>query len=185
MTYYKTVTLKDGRECVLRNGTEKDGAALLYIFNLTHGQTDFLLSYPDESAYTADEEAEFLKARTASEREIELLAEIGGQIVGSAGIGAAGQRRKVRHRAEFGISVDMAYRGLGVGRALTEACVECARAAGYSQLELEVVAENGRAVSLYEKCGFVEFGRNPRGFLSDIGKYQEVVHMRLELDRAE
>ena len=33
-------------------------------------------------------------------------------------------------------------RGIGIGRALTEACIECARAAGYVQLELEAVAEN-------------------------------------------
>ncbi len=36
MNYYNTITLKDGRTCVLRNGTAEDGQALLDIFNLTH-----------------------------------------------------------------------------------------------------------------------------------------------------
>ena len=40
MEYRKTVRLKDGRECVLRHGTEGDGAAALEIFLLTHRQTD-------------------------------------------------------------------------------------------------------------------------------------------------
>ena len=74
------------------------------------------------------------------------------------------------------------YWGLGIGRALTEACIECAKAAGYAQLELSVVAENDRAVALYESVGFVEFGRNPMGFKSRLSGYQELVDMRLELE---
>lgn len=49
------------------------------------------------------------------------------------------------------------------------------------QLELEVVAENERAVALYQKLGFVEFGRNPMGFYSRRGVYQTVISMRLVL----
>ena len=45
--------------------------------------------------------------------------------------------------------------GLGIGRALTEACIECAKAAGFSQLELDVVAANTAALRLYESVGFV------------------------------
>ena len=59
--------------------------------------------------------------------------------------------------------------------------IECAKDAGYTQLELNVVAENERAVSLYKKMGFVEYGRNPRGFNSRVSGYQEVVYMLLEL----
>ena len=58
--------------------------------------------------------------------------------VGIAGIGAIGTKYKVRHRAEFGISVAKEYWGLGIGKALMTACIECARAAGYIQLELKI-----------------------------------------------
>ena len=64
---------------------------------------------------------------------------------------------------------------------MTEACIRCAREAGYTQLELTVVADNERAVALYEKAGFVEYGRNPRGFRSRTAGFQELVFMRLEL----
>ena len=181
MEYKKTITLKDGRTCILRNGTEKDGRAALDIFLLTHEQTDNLLSYPDESGITAEQEAEFLKSRTESAREIELLAEVDGAVAGLAGIDAMGSLDKIRHRADFGISIDQAYWGLGIGRALTEACIECAKKAGYEQLELNVVAENTRAIAMYKKAGFAEFGRNPRGFKSRTSGYQELVLMRLEL----
>lgn len=182
MEYRKTITLKDGRECVLRNGTEQDGQAVFDIFNLTHAQTDYLLSYPEENSCDAEQEAQFLRKKTESRNEIEILAEIDGRIVGMAGIESVGAKEKVRHRAEFGISVDKAFWGRGIGRGLTEACVECAKKAGYAQLELDVVAENRNAVSLYESVGFTEYGRNPRGFRSRRAGWQELVLMRLELN---
>ena len=153
MEYHKTITLKDGRACTLRNGTAEDGQALLKIFNLTHTQTDYLLTYPEEHSYTAEDEAELLRRKTDSADEIELL----------------------------GISVDKAHWGLGIGRALTEGCIECARTAGYVQLELEAVAENKSALALYRSVGFQEYGRNPKGFRSRLTGWQELVLMRLEL----
>ena len=182
MKYNRTITLKDGRTCILRNGTEQDGQALLDIYILTHAQTDYLLSYPDETAMTAEQEAQFLKEKTDRPNEIEMLAEVDGTVVGSAGIRCVGKKDKVKHRAEFGISVDKAYWGLGIGRALTEACIECARAAGYVQLELEAVAENKNALALYKSAGFAEYGRNPKGFRSRLTGWQELVLMRLDLD---
>ena len=174
MEYRETITLKDGRTCILRNGTVEDGKAVLDNFILTHEQTDNLLSYPDESDITAEQESE-------SACEIEILAEVDGVVAGLAGIDQVGSKYKVRHRADFGISVDQAYWGYGIGRALLEACIECAKKAGYEQMELSVVAENRRAIDMYEKAGFVEFGRNPRGFKSRMSGYQELVYMRLEL----
>ena len=181
MEYHIIITLKGGRACTLRNGTAEDGQALLDLFNLTHTQTDYLLSYPEESTHTVQQEADFLKQKTESADEIELLAELDGKVVGSAGISCVGRKEKIRHRAEFGISVDKAYWGLGIGRALTEACIECAGAAGYVQLELEAVAENKSALALYRSVGFQEYGRNPKGFRSRLTGWQEVVLMRQEL----
>ncbi len=89
---------------------------------------------------------------------------------------------KVKHRAEFGIAIDKNYWGIGIGQALTAACISFSNDAGYSQLELEVVSDNEGAISLYRKMGFIEFGRNPRGFISRFQGWQELVSMRLELN---
>ena len=183
MIYNKRIFLKDGRECILRNGEQSDGAAVYELFNLTHGETDYLLSYPDENSFNAEQEGQFLKEKTDSPNEIEIIAVIDGKIVGMAGFEAIGTKFKVKHRADFGISVIRDCWSLGVGRALTEACIECAKEAGYAQLELEAVAENDHALALYKSVGFVEFGRNPKGFRSRLsGDYQELVSMRLDLD---
>ena len=181
MVYNSMITLKDGRRCVLRNAAAADGEAVFDVFNRTHAETDYLLSYPDENSYDPEQEAQFLQEKTDSPQEIEILALVEGKAAGVAGIEAVGTKHKVRHRAEFGISILREYWGLGLGRALTDACIRCAREAGYLQLELNAVAENERAISLYRSVGFEEFGRNPRGFRSRSSGFQEVVYMLLRL----
>ena len=124
-----------------------------------------------------------LKNKSSSVREVELVAEVNGVIAGTAGVDSVRAAEKTRHRASFGISIDQAWWGLGIGRGLTEACIQCAKNAGYSQLELEVVADNKRALGLYPSVGFVEYGRNPKGFRSRMNGWQEIVLMRLELEK--
>ena len=181
MQYEQKVILKNGKEALIRNGVGFDGAAVFENFNLTHAETDYLLSYPDENSYDPEQEARFLEEKTDSPNEIELIAVIDGKVAGTAGIEAVGKKYKVKHRAEFGISVLREYWGLGLGKALAKACIQCARDAGYVQLELNAVAENKRAMSLYRSLGFEEFGRNPRGFHSRLSGYQELVYMLLKL----
>ena len=181
MEYGQKIILKNGKEAYLRNGVAADGTAVMEVFQATHAETDFLLSYPEENSFDAEQEAQFLQEKTESAKEIEIIALADGRVVGTAGIEALGAKYKVRHRAEIGISVLKEYWGLGLGRALMEACIQCAREAGYAQLELDVVADNARALELYQKLGFVEYGRNPRGFRSRGTGFQELVLMRLEL----
>lgn len=181
MHYCKTVQLKDGKECTLRNAEGTDAKAFLDYFLLCHAETDYLTTYPDETSQDLEKVAARLSAAAESASGIEILAVVNGKVAGSAGIGMVKDRDKTRHRADFGISVLQDYWRNGIGSALTEACIECARNAGFLQLELEAVSENDSAIRLYQKYGFVEYGRNPKGFLTRTGKWQELVLMRLEL----
>ena len=181
MRYAETVILTDGVEFLVRNAVASDARALRETMQRTHAQTDYLLSYPDEQSVDDEQEARSLEETERSGNEVELVAIIDGRIVGSAGVSAVRSRRKVAHRARVGISILKEYWGMGIGRVLMEASIDCARQAGYTQLELEVVADNQRAVSLYRRAGFEEYGRNPRGYRSTTVGYQELVHMRLEL----
>lgn len=181
MKYEQWVVLKNSKKALIRNGNASDGLAVYEVFNLTHAETDYLLSYPDENSFDPEQEAYFLEEKAESPNETELIAIIDGKVAGIAGIEAVGKKYKVKHRAEFGISVLKKYWGIGLGKALTNACIQCAKNAGYDQLELNVVADNERAMSLYRSLGFEEFGRNPRGFNSQTSGYQELVYMMLKL----
>ena len=181
MLYHKTVELKNGKECLLRNAEGTDAEGFLEYFIKAHGETDYLTTYPDETGNDLGRMSERLSSTAQSDGGIEIVAIVDGKIGGSAGINILNPRDKTKHRAEFGISVLKDYWELGIGNALTAACIECARAAGYLQLELDVVSDNESAVKLYMKHGFIEYGRNPRGFRNRVGKWQELVLMRLEL----
>lgn len=82
---------------------------------LTYDQTDYLLTYSDETHFNEVQEGEFLKKKHERDREA------------------------------------------------------------------QIVSDNERDVSLYRKIGFTEYWRDPRGFLSRMGEFQELISMQLEL----
>lgn len=181
MHYEKTINLKDGRRCLIRNATAHDAEDILLNLKKVHEETNFLLTYPDEKRFSIEEEKSFLSQKEESAAEVQLCALVGDVIVGLAGVSAIGAMEKISHRAELGVSIEKDFWHLGIGSALTAACIDCATKAGFRQLELEVVGDNRNAIDLYKKMGFVEYGRNPRGFASRKSDYQELILMRLEL----
>ena len=70
MKYDQKIILKNGDEAWLRNGDASDGDAVYGIFNLTHAETDYLLSYPDENSFDPEQEAQFLEEKTNSSRRV-------------------------------------------------------------------------------------------------------------------
>ena len=86
MKYSKIITLKNGKEALLRNGEFADGEAFFVNFNETHAETDYLLTYPDENSLEAEQEAEFLKEKAESSNEVHIVALVDGVVVGTAGI---------------------------------------------------------------------------------------------------
>ena len=132
MRYAETVLLKGGVELLVRNAVASDARALRDIMQRTHAETDYLLSYPDEQSADDEQEARSLVETERSDNEVELVAVVDGRIVGSAGVTAVGGRRKVAHRARFGISVLTEHWGMGIGRVLMESCIDSARRAGYT-----------------------------------------------------
>ncbi|MFE3993083.1 GNAT family N-acetyltransferase [Streptomyces goshikiensis] len=81
------------------------------------------------------------------------------------------------------LAVDFAAQGRGVGRALTAALVEDARAAGIEVLTLDVRGDNANALALYRSLGFSEYGRLP-GFVAVGERRYDKVFFMLYLRRA-
>ena len=61
MRYAKTVELKGGVELLVRNAVASDARALRETTQLTHAETDYLLSYPDEQSSDDEQEARSLE----------------------------------------------------------------------------------------------------------------------------
>ncbi len=67
-------------------------------------------------------------------------------------------------------------RDRGVGEQLVRHCQAKGKELGYRILQFNaVVAENHRALHLYQKCGFVRLGIIPGGFLYKDGRYVDIV----------
>lgn len=86
----------------------------------------------------------------------------------------------VRHRGRVGMGLLPAYRGQGLGRALLSTCLAKAGIQGITRVELEVRADNERAIRLYEKCGFATDVVKRQGMCFD-GVYYSVLEMSLIL----
>lgn len=131
------------------------------------------LPYPSVAAW-----AERLKTPPSDgSLDLFLIAERGGEAVGSAGLHPAGPRLRRRHVALLGISVVGPAQGQGVGTALMQALVDYAD--GWAQIlriELNVYADNHRAIGLYRRFGFELEGTHRAYALRD-GVYVDSLSM--------
>jgi L-phenylalanine/L-methionine N-acetyltransferase len=112
----------------------------------------------------------------AAGHDLQLVAELGGAVVGSAGLHPVPKLRR-RHVAMMGISVAAAAQGQGVGTALMQAL--CDYADNWAQLlriELTVFTDNTRAIALYQRFGFVHEGTH-RAYALRAGLYADVHSM--------
>ncbi len=176
----RTVTLKDGRTCVLRPTSPEDSEAMIEYMKQTAGETPFLLRYPDEVQFTPEGERELLGRILDDPGQVMMVAIVDGQVAGNASVSGIGTKRKIRHRCSLAIALYQAYWGLGIGTAMIGYLTELARQMGFSQIDLEVVAENEQARALYRKCGFTETGRRARALRFDDGsEHDEILMVKL------
>jgi len=89
-------------------------------------------------------------------------------LVGTVGLDFE-SRIKARHKALLiGMMVAPASRGRGIGHGLVLAALAQARLRpGVVLVQLTVTETNRQARTLYERCGFVEFGVEPKAIVVD------------------
>ena len=169
----ETLTLRDGRELIIRSVEPEDAAGMLRYMKIMLGETPFLLRTPEEFSYTPEQEAQILAGRRNDPRSLMLVAEIGGQIIASADVCSHGAKSRVQHRAELGISVRKDYWRQGIGSALMERLIALANQSGFEQIELTVESKNQRALRLYHRNGFIVYGTRPHGMKYPDGSYDQ------------
>ena len=159
----------------LRTPMETDAQAMIDMMLGCYAETEFLSSTPEEFQVSVEDEIRFMKLFELSERECMISAFVDGKLVGNVSIRQVGGLRRVRHRANLGICVLKDYWGRGVGSMLMDAAIQTALSVGYAQMELQVASDNERAIGLYQRFGFEEYGRCPKalkregGFADEIG----------------
>ena len=130
----------------------EDAAALLEYLKIIGGETNNLSFGPEGVPLSVEAEEAYLRAQEGSADNVQYLARVDGEIIGTASLNRKPGR--MRHRGVFGISLKRAWWGCGAASALTEAVLAFARENGFAQLDIEVRSDNVRAIRLYEKFGF-------------------------------
>jgi len=99
-----------------------------------------------------------------------------GKIAGSACLTPRRMDCKQAHVAEFGISIAKEFWGRHIGGKAIDFIVRKGRERGIKRIEFEVVADNLRAMRLYEKKGFRKEGLK-KNSLKINGRYHDTVVM--------
>lgn len=108
---------------------------------------------------------------------IQFMAVEAGKVVGWADIFPS-WAHAVAHCGSLGMGVLVEHRGRGIGRRLLEACLAKAWAKGLTRIELEVRADNERAIRLYKAAGFTQEAVKRQAMRFD-GVYFDALQMSL------
>ena len=156
----KPVLLKDGTQAVLRGLRPGDGEAMLRFLKKTRGESEFLMLYPEEITQTVEQEENWIRRKLEDPNAWMIICEVNGEMVGVCEI-FRNRGIKVRHRGILAVAVVKDFWRQGIGTVFFEEMEAVARQNGITQMELEVVEGNERAMALYEKQGFAVTGTIP------------------------
>ena len=154
--------LKDGRSALIRSPRDEDIPGMLDYLNISAGETEFILRYPEECGkYTPEGEKALFDRVNAAGNEAMLVCLVEGRVAGNSQI-MWSRAIKTRHRASVAIALLKEYWGQGIGTRMFREMIRIAEEnENILQMELEFIEGNPRARALYEKMGFRLTGVRP------------------------
>lgn len=177
----RKLALRNGQELIVSRATENDAKELIELMKIMDGETKFLAREPEEFKLTIEQEVSFLNSINNNPNAMFIVAELDGIIVGNCSVSRISNTLRYRHRASMGIAVRKSNWGLGIGREMMHSCIVWCEKNGIEQLELEVVSENTRAISMYESIGFIRHGIKKNALKYSNGEYADEYFMILDL----
>ena len=171
-------TLGNGQVLIIREAVDDDAPQALSFVEATAHESDFLTFGPGEFGHTEAQERAFIRACAGSRHHLFIVGLIDDTIVSLLHF-TSGERPRLRHTGEFGLSVRRSYWGMGIGSLMLDTLVAWAQAGGaVTKINLRVRADHDRALALYVQKGFVEEGRITRAVRQG-GVYYDHVWMGL------
>lgn len=173
----KTIFLKNGTECTLRNPRESEAVQFTAHLRRVAGETHFLARYEEEVVTPSERQAQIIREALECDDRMLLAVWINDRPIGSIGVNRVSPHIKMQHRAQLGISIERAYWNMGLGTILIKEALEAAREMGCEQVELGVYSDNERARALYRKLGFEEWGVVRNAYRLKGGAYCDEIMM--------
>ncbi|MDD4027203.1 MAG: GNAT family N-acetyltransferase [Candidatus Shapirobacteria bacterium] len=159
-----TATTKTGKTVSFRYPTIADAEILKNYINKISAEKSFITFQGEQQ--TLEEEIKWLKEKIeliTKDECVFIMAFIDNKLVASSEITLKNLVKK--HIGSFGITVDIDYRGEGIGKTLMELVIKesIKKIKQLKIIELEVFGDNSIAQNLYKKMGFIKYGRLPNG----------------------
>ena len=156
---------------VIRSFEPADAAAISEVFG-TVGTVEGTLQLPDMPIASRVEYLQKIEPTGCK-----LVAVSGGRIVGCAALHPVSASLRRSHARVLGIGILPQWQRRGIGRRLMERLLDWADNWGHVlRVELQVHADNERAIALYRSLGFVEEGRH-RAYALKNGRYVDSFSM--------
>jgi L-phenylalanine/L-methionine N-acetyltransferase len=167
------LVLKDGRRVRLRpyEASDKEGLVAMYA---GLSEESLRWSMPPYNRQRIERWTSNL------ENSIILVARDAERVVGHLQI-AIGTSPPFREMGDLFIYLHQDYQKVGLGAALMREAVKAARERRLHRIELTVVADNHRAIRLYEKVGFQREGLKRENYRGEDGKYHDEIIMGIIL----
>ena len=173
MTEAKPVVLKDGRKVRIRTYEADDKEGLVSMYSGLSRES-LRWSMPPYNRQRIERWTSNLA------NSIILIAHDKDKIVGHLQI-SIGTSPPFREMGDLFIYLHQDYQNLGLGGTLMSEAIRLASERHMHRVELTVVADNHRAVRLYEKLGFQREGLKRENYFAEDGKYHDEIIMGILL----
>jgi ribosomal protein S18 acetylase RimI-like enzyme len=168
---------RTGKEIVVRYPEMDDLEKMLDFINTVSDEKTFI-TYQGEHE-TLESEKKFLQStldQIQNKKTVHLLAFHNDALVGSSDIRLMEKTEK--HLGIFGLIIKNNFRNDGIGKILAELTEKEAKneLPDLKIITLKVYAKNSIAKNLYDKMGFIEYGRLPNGIIRE-GAFDDTIFM--------
>jgi len=162
---------RDSKRIVVRRVTRRDIKGIVRLWQALADERRYIAT----ERVTVEQKNRWVKS-IHDRAVLWVIAEIEGNLAGSLSLARDRDSEKTKHLRNLAIGVARQYRGIGVATALMNFGIRWARQRKVKKIALTVFSTNWKAISLYNKFGFVAEGTRKRQFLIH-GKYVDEIMM--------
>ena len=165
--------LKNGKKAIIRKPKVEDAEAIINVITVADTETLFLARNPGEFCTPVEREKQIIETVLADNDVEWFVAEYDNKVVGQCSVGLVRRNVRYRHRAEVAFVILKDYCNLGIGGRMMEECIKWCKEHGVTQLELDVVKNNDRAIKMYQNFGFEIIGTRENALKYQDGTYAD------------
>jgi RimJ/RimL family protein N-acetyltransferase len=160
----------------IRYGAPSDAEQIILHTKSVLKENPFVMGTALEE-FSVSVEDERRRINNHSEKELLLVAEVEGKIIGLLNFKRS-FHKKFSHNGSFSMSIQESYTNQGIGSSLIRQLLQWAKEGQVvEKIYLEVFANNERAIHLYKKLGFIEEGRKKNHVKNGPGQYEDEIIM--------